>query len=270
MNLKRLINKLLENKNFYYVILALTALHLILYTYRGSYKSIAFLVLCAIIIYNFNKKPVVVLLLSLIATHFFVAGGNVYEGLENKVDEKIKNEENIDKLKNTDPELANAATKVSEGTINRENVKQIAEAKKNVAINVSSKIKDVNNPDMNESTSTSTEEPVPESFEGGKKGTVRLDHAATIETAYDDLQNILGSDGISKLTDDTKKLMSQQKNLFNAMNELAPAVKETMSMLEGLNMSEISNMSSSTSKVADQLKNLMSTNKVKASNDKSA
>jgi hypothetical protein len=152
---------------------------------------------------------------------------------------------------------------VSEGTINQDNIKKIYDAKKNVA----SKVKDVNNPDMNETTTT--EEPVPESFEGGKKGTVRLDHAATIETAYDDLQNILGNDGISKLTDDTKKLMSQQKNLFNAMNELAPAVKETMSMLEGLDLNGISNMSSSTSKVADQLKNLMGKNNVKASNDKS-
>ena len=263
MNFKRLINKLLENKNFYYIIIALTLLHLVMYAYRGYYKSISFLVLSAIIIYNFNKNPVVVLLLSLIATHFFVAGGNVYEGLENKEDEKMKNEENIDKLKSTDPELANVATKVSEGTINQDNIKKIYDAKKNVA----SKVKDVNNPDMNETTTT--EEPVPESFEGGKKGTVRLDHAATIETAYDDLQNILGNDGISKLTDDTKKLMSQQKNLFNAMNELAPAVKETMGMLEGLDLNGISNMSSSTSKVADQLKNLMGKNNVKASNDKS-
>ena len=263
MNFKRLINKLLENKNFYYIIIALTLLHLVMYAYRGYYKSISFLVLSAIIIYNFNKNPVVVLLLSLIATHFFVAGGNVYEGLENKEDEKMKNEENIDKLKSTDPELANVATKMSEGTINQDNIKKIYDAKKNVA----SKVKDVNNPDMNETTTT--EEPVPESFEGGKKGTVRLDHAATIETAYDDLQNILGNDGISKLTDDTKKLMSQQKNLFNAMNELAPAVKETMGMLEGLDLNGISNMSSSTSKVADQLKNLMGKNNVKASNDKS-
>ena len=269
MNFKRLINKLLENKNFYYVILALTLLHLIIYFYRGYYKSISFLVLSSIIIYNFNKNPVTVLLLSLIATHFFVAGGNVYEGLENKEDEKTKNEENIDKLKSTDPELANAATKVSEGTINQDNIKKIIDAKKNAMNNASSKVKDVNNPDMNETTTTS-EEPVPESFEGGKKGTVRLDHAATIETAYDDLQNILGNDGISKLTDDTKKLMSQQKNLFNAMNELAPAVKETMSMLEGLDLNGISNMSSSTSKVADQLKNLMGKNNVKASNDKSS
>jgi hypothetical protein len=254
-----MLNKLLENKNFYYVIIALTVFHLIMYAYNGLYKAISFFVLCAIIAYNFNKNPTIVLLLSLFATQFFIAGKTVYEGLENKNDvSETKNNENIDKLKSTDPELANAATKVNE-----DNKDRVSNTKKKI----SNKIKDPNNPDLNETTSTS-EEPVPESFEGGKKGTVRLDHAATIETAYDDLQNILGNDGISKLTDDTKKLMSQQKNLFNVMNELAPAVKETMSMLNGLDLNSITNMSNSTSNVADQLKNLMSTNKVVASNDK--
>lgn len=260
MNLKNKIIKLLENKNFYYVILALTVIHLMIYMYRGAYKAISFFILCAIIVYNFNKKLSIVLLMSLIATHFFISGKTVYEGLENKPDgNEIKNNENIDKLKNTDPELANAAAKVSEDS-NKLN-------KKKVENKIASNVKDPNNPDLNSSTS-SIDEPVPESFESGKKGTVRLDHAATIETAYDDLQNILGNDGINKLTEDTKKLMGQQKNLFNAMNELAPAVKETMSMLEGLDLNGISGMSSSASEVAGKLKNLMGTNTVKASNDK--
>ena len=176
------------------------------------------------------------------------------------MDEKIKYR--IDKLKNTDPELAKTATELNTEEISKDEVKEKVKDKV-------SKIKDQNNPDMNKNTE-SENEPVPESFEVGRKGTVRLDHAATIETAYDDLQNILGNDGISKLTDDTKKLMNQQKNLFEAMNQLAPAVKETMGMLEGLDLSGISNMSSSTSKVADQLKNLMGSNTIKAANDKSA
>lgn len=271
MNIKRLFNKLIQNKNFYYIILGLTILHLFLYAYRGKYTAISFLILSAIVIYNFNKNRVIVLLLSLIATHFFVAGNSVYEGLENKVSDKkdeIKNDENIDKLKNTDPELAKVASGVSNGTITGENAKKVAETKKEVATNVSSKIKDPNNPETTETTET-TEEPVPESFEGGKKGTVRLDHAATIETAYDDLQNILGSDGITKLTEDTKKLISQQKNLFTTMEQLAPAVKETMGMLEGMDMNKITGMSENATSIVGKLQGLIKNNNVKASNDKS-
>ena len=258
--LKKIFNKLIENKMFYYVMIALTILHIFLYLFKKAYNAIGVLLLSSIIVYNFNKKPVIVLLSSLIITHIFVANKRMYEGLENK--NGTKNEDRIDKLKNTDPELAKTATELNTEEISKDEVKEKVKDKV-------SKIKDQNNPDMNKNTE-SENEPVPESFEVGRKGTVRLDHAATIETAYDDLQNILGNVGISKLTDDTKKLMNQQKNLFEAMNQLAPAVKETMGMLEGLDLSGISNMSSSTSKVADQLKNLMGSNTIKAANDKSA
>jgi hypothetical protein len=248
-----MLNKLIENKNFYYVMIVLTVIHIFMYLFNKTYTAVAVLILSSIIVYNFNKKPVIVLLTSLILTHIFVANKRLYEGLENN--NEIKNNERIDKLKNTDPELAESAKKLDKDSVDekKQNIKQ--------------KIKDQNNPDMNKNT-TDENEPIPESFEVGRKGAVRLDHAATIETAYDDLQNILGSDGIGKLTDDTKKLMNQQKNLFEAMNQLAPAVKETMGMLEGLDLNGITNMSSSTSKVADQLKNLMSSNNIKASNDK--
>ena len=258
MNIKKKLIKLLENKNVYYVILVLSVIHIIMYVYNKNYKAVSVFVLSAIILYNFIKNPALVLLLCLFISGIKInlMGNYVYEGLENKDEIKAeveKNGENIDKLQGTDSELANAAKKVSEAKVKKEEV---------------SKIKDPNNPDLNTSTSDS-EEPVPESFDGGKKGTVRLDHAATIESAYDDLQNILGSDGINKLTDDTKKLMSQQKNLFNAMNELAPAVKETMSMLEGLDLNGISNISSSASEISGKLQNLMKNNNVKPANDKS-
>jgi len=264
MNLKKLINKVIDNKTFYYVVLFLTIIHVLAYLMRKTYNSIWVLFLTGIIIYNFTKNKTLVLLISLIITHFYTATKNLYEGLENnsETSTKVKNAEKIDKLKNTDAELGNAAEKL-DGT-NKEKIKDA----KTIKIDKAKEIKDQNNPDMNE-TSETTGEPVPESFEGGKKGTVRLDHAATIETAYSDLENILGSDGITKLTDDTKKLMNQQKNLFQTMNQLAPAVQETMSMLEGMDLNKYTNLSSTASDIQSKLKNMLgSGNNVKASNDK--
>ena len=60
-----------------------------------------------------------------------------------------------------------------------------------------------------------------ESFTGYKnKGGNRIDYAATVEEAYDDLNKILGSDGIKNLTEDTKKLADQQKNLGEMMKNI--------------------------------------------------
>lgn len=264
MNFKKIINKLIDNKNVYYVMICLTIIHIIAYFIRKTYNVIWILFLSAIIIYNFTKNKTLILLISLIVCHIYTSTKNIYEGLENNNDSatKVKNAEKIDKLKNTDAELGTAAEKLDD-----ENKQKIVDAKTS-KINKAKEIKDQNNPDMNETTET-TNEPVPESFEGGKKGTVRLDHAATIETAYSDLENILGSDGITKLTDDTKKLMNQQKNLFQTMNQLAPAVKETMSMLEGMDLNKYTNLSSTASDIQSKLKTMLgSGNNVKASNDK--
>ena len=54
-----------------------------------------------------------------------------------------------------------------------------------------------------------------EDFEVGrrKNGAAKIDYASTIEDAYDDLNKILGSDGIKRLTDDTQGLMKQQMEL---------------------------------------------------------
>jgi hypothetical protein len=43
-----------------------------------------------------------------------------------------------------------------------------------------------------------------------KGGSNRIDYASTLEEAYDNLDSILGGDGIKNLTNDTQKLMSKQ------------------------------------------------------------
>ena len=54
-----------------------------------------------------------------------------------------------------------------------------------------------------------------------KKGT-DIDYAATVENAYDDLNKILGGDGVKNLTEDTNRLMEQQMKLAEAMESFGP------------------------------------------------
>jgi hypothetical protein len=62
-----------------------------------------------------------------------------------------------------------------------------------------------------------------EPFEVGRKnGASEIDYASTVEDAYADLNNILGSDGIKRLTDDTQNLMKQQVELTKAMQGMGP------------------------------------------------
>ena len=67
-----------------------------------------------------------------------------------------------------------------------------------------------------------------------KKGGSKIDYAATVEGAYDELNNILGGDGIKKLTADTQGLLEQQAQLTKAMGNIGPMIKTMKPMMESM------------------------------------
>jgi len=64
----------------------------------------------------------------------------------------------------------------------------------------------------------------------------RIDYAATMEQAYDNLNNMLGEGGMKNLTEDTKSLMTQQKQLMENLQSMAPLMNNAKKMIEGLNI----------------------------------
>ena len=59
----------------------------------------------------------------------------------------------------------------------------------------------------------------------------RIDHSKTLEQAYDNLQNMLGADGIKGLTGETSKLIDQQKNLMDSIKGMGPMMKQAEQMM---------------------------------------
>ena len=78
----------------------------------------------------------------------------------------------------------------------------------------------------------------PASYNGNEKddntdGTAnRIDYASTLEQAYDNIENIIGEDGVRGLTDQTKSLMNQQKMLMQNMKEMGPLLKSAEGFME--------------------------------------
>ena len=79
---------------------------------------------------------------------------------------------------------------------------------------------------------------------GAKKGSSRVDMGTTLEQAYDDLNSVLGSDGIKSLTNDTQNLMKQQLHLAEAMKEMGPLMQQAQSMLKTLNIDGLGDLPS--------------------------
>jgi len=84
-------------------------------------------------------------------------------------------------------------------------------------------------------TDVTEEKPkVAEKFEVGRKkgkGSYDIDYASTVEDAYDELNKIIGSDGIQRLTKDTQGLMKQQMELTKAMKDMGPMVDKIEPMM---------------------------------------
>ena len=73
-------------------------------------------------------------------------------------------------------------------------------------------------------------------FESGRNKSKghEIDYATTIEEAYDNLNSVLGGEGIQRLTADSKKLMEQQTQLAEAMKGMGPLLENIQPMVANL------------------------------------
>lgn len=84
----------------------------------------------------------------------------------------------------------------------------------------------------------------PATFQKNKRGggDFDVDLASTLEQSYGMLNNLLDNDGISNLTDETKRLIGEQKKLFESMNSMAPLIGQAKEMLGMFNTNDFKQM----------------------------
>ena len=219
MKLNPFISKLLTNKLALYVVFAVVFLNLFGYMMIGDVNFILFFILLCLIVHMFTKNMILVLAVSLAIVTVFKGGFVVKEGLANYKRRR-------------------------EGLENRGSGSNSMEEEDDVDRNEAGVVEALHQNDhivTNSSAATSIHGAVPESFEVGSKNKTqmgsRIDYSSTIEQAYDNLDKILGNDGIQRLTGDTHKLMEQQMKLAEAMKTMGPLIENANSMLNTLNAS---------------------------------
>jgi hypothetical protein len=172
----------------------------------GKFNNVLFFIVLAILVKYFSKNMIIILGVPLLVVNLLsLRSGSVFEGLENNNDNKSKsdNQKNLDKAlddkkKQTSPMLPGTEQQDDKSGVVSANVK------------------------------------TDESFEVGRKKNAasKIDYATTIEDAYDELNKILGSDGIKRLTSDTQGLMQQQADLAKSMEAMTPLIESIMPMAE--------------------------------------
>jgi hypothetical protein len=202
MKANAILSNLLTSKVVLTIIFWLSLTNIIGYLIYSRFDVVVFFVLISLIITYFSKNMIIVLGVPLILVNLAVLGKNRFkEGMA--VDEK-KDGNNEDKKEK-----------------DKEKEKKVDGSQPSVVL-----------PTDHESTTQHVdiekESEKPDSFEVGRnknKSKYNIDYSATIEDAYDELNNILGSDGIKSLTSDTQNLMKQQKQLTEAMTQLQPLMQ---------------------------------------------
>ena len=215
MKIPSVLQNLLTNKIVLNIVCVLSALNLIGYLAMGKITAILFFIVLAILITQFNKNMIIVLGVPLILVNLFVAKGYSFvEGAETMGGD-------------------NGSTKTSDSQTmsqgDKDTIKKVAQKAQDK--------KTTSGADMTplDSTTDSTTDTMDESFEVGRakrRGAgPQIDYASTVEDAYDNLNSILGGEGIQKLTADSQKLMKQQMELAKSMKAIEPMVASLEPMM---------------------------------------
>ena len=69
-----------------------------------------------------------------------------------------------------------------------------------------------------------------------------IDKKASMEAQYENLDNILGKDGIEAMTKDTQKLIKRQGKLAESMQAMGPLLNNAQELLQGFDMEQINGL----------------------------
>lgn len=222
-NLSRLISSpFFQNKFVLYGSLVLVLLSILRHLANQNINSIVLMALIGLIMSYFSKNMIIVLLtafgtvfiLEMVGAPGVTEGLKMKEGAENKDDKKDDKKDAVDKLKE----------KVEDKLEEKKDEKKDEKKKEGAKTRNSSK---------QGMTKLS-----PANYDGKKskdddEGSAnRIDYASTLEQAYDNIENIIGEDGVRGLTDQTKSLMNQQKLLMQNMKDMGPLLKSAEGFME--------------------------------------
>lgn len=239
MNMK--VPKFLTNKYVLYLVVFLSITNMIGYLVMGNLNSLIYFLIVGLITSIFTQNMCIILLCALLLSNILIAGQNSYtEGF-------------------TDPKTSSQDTKTTMTSTPKTNSGKTTNTPKTNTSNVGKLATPINDGPMEQSTDTTknmepestTDEAFEVGMENSTKKNYRVDYASTIEDAYGQLNQILGSDGIKRLTDDTQHLLKQQIQLADAMksmgpliSNMAPLIEQTKGLMNGVGGFDIKDLGS--------------------------
>lgn len=199
------LKSLLKNKNFLYFVLFIASVNTFGYLMMRQTEAVMLFALVGFLTTFFTKNMIIVLLTAIVVTNVYagsILGVRIKEGMENESDEDKEGMDHEDD---------------KEGMGHEEGEKKKKGKKEGMP-----SLKPADVPP------------------NGKKP--KLDPAGTLEAAYDNLDKLLDSGAIDKMSSETQNLASQQDKLMKNIDRLEPMLglaEGMMDKMAGLNLGGI-------------------------------
>ena len=280
-------SKLLTNQYFLYFIVFLAVTNVMGYLVTNKINAVAFFILVCILMYNFSKNMTVVLIVAIVATNLLMVNKSMREGMENETDVTTTDttattEGATDTTATTEGDTTDDVAATTSTTVTKPTLAQKAKTEKQtlgaITPNTKSQIKTAASSAVaakksatptttTTDTTTTVDEngetvpvetfaPAGAGFSGNKRGAIggpmkasRIDYSTTLEQAYENLDKMIGGDGLQNLSADTERLMNQQQKLFGAVEKMLPMIDKAQGMIQGLDMTKINSLIGMTDKI---------------------
>lgn len=205
MNLGRDMKKLLKNKMVLYIVLFITVTNVLGYLMVNNIDAVILTFLVGLLTSYFSKNMIVVMISAVIFTNLLVGSKKVSRTplLEGMKDNN-SSEESEDDDKNDHDKEDEEDEEEDDGKDALTNLKPSS----------------LSNSDDNDD----------------------IDFPGTLEAAYDNLDKLLSSDAINKMSADTQKLADKQHKLMGNIDKLEPLIMNAEKMMKGLNGGNMQNL----------------------------
>lgn len=225
------LKSLLKNKTFLYFILFIAVVNTFGYLMLRQYEAVILFVLVGFLTSYFSNNMIIVLISSIVVTNLFASSRlniNLNEGFKEGNEHETEDEVQGETVDETVDETVGETEAKHFGKKKKENKKEKM---------TGHKLRPADYPP------------------GGK--TSKIDTSGTLEAAYDNLDKLLSSDAINKMSDETQNLAEQQDKLMGNIDRIGPMLSQAKGMLDKLNiMGETQKtLDSKLGIMSDQIKN---------------
>lgn len=215
------LNSFLKDKNVLYVVLFLAITNIFGYLMLRNFDAIVFFFVVGFLSTYFSKNMIIVMIIAMISTNLLVGSkllGSYKEGMatNNAVSSSVAASPSV-ALKTTDK-------------------------KKSKVIDNMATLSPANIDGSDDDTTDEIQGPKP-----------KINYASTLESAYDNLDKLLSSDSINKMTADTQRLAEKQQVLMGNIEKLVPFIGKAENLLKGMNSDKMGGM---LEKMQEQMANL--------------